>query len=380
LTSPLSPFAPPSLSPADQGDELDALRTGVVVVTPDWEVVRWNRAMVIMTGIGRADALGRPLWSSLPELAGTEAEDVLREAMRARRRWTGLLFPCGEHDDAPVVTAITPFGDANLLVEVERTAPIGALPLTELQVAMLNRMLANALGRRAVSEALAEVARELASASANLAGVLELLAERTSRLLEAEGACIGLLQEDGSLCMEVAVGILAPLAGVRVGAGPGLARLAIDGRAIVISNDVRNDARADRRWVERCDARQIAFAPLIVGDVVVGVTGAANFARGEFTAADGVLLQRLADHGALAVRNGRLLRDSERALRHANILAASARTSRASHRPRSARAESASTSPTRRPGTSRWRTATAWARRPRRCSSSASGRAAAATS
>ncbi|MEJ7812398.1 MAG: GAF domain-containing protein [Gemmatimonadaceae bacterium] len=306
-------------------DEMDALRNAVIVVTGQWEVTRWNHAAAELFGVCRDDVLGRDLWASTPALArSTAAAAAIRHAACERRPWTGSLA-LSPADDAPTLTALRPFGDSLLLIEVERGAPLGALSLTESQVARLDALLARALGGRTESEALAGVARGLAGAGMNLTEALTFLATRTCALLDAQGAAVTLAEGDELAVHAAAGGVLADAPGTRAPLHPSLAGIAVGERRVVISNSARTDPRVAALFARAYDVEQVAVAPMIVEDIVVGTLTVLDSARGEFTPADGALLQRLADHGALAVRNGRLFARAEQAARAAQALSEIAR-------------------------------------------------------
>ncbi|MGI8498734.1 MAG: GAF domain-containing protein [Gemmatimonadaceae bacterium] len=181
-------------------------------------------------------------------------------------------------------------------------------------------LLEDALARREESEAVAEIARALAGATRDLPQALLLLTERTGSLLSAEGACVAQLIEDDVFRFHAAWGTMAPLSGTTRATTGSLARVAIETRLAVISNNVSADNRGDPQLIEEFGVRQLATAPMIVKDGAVGVLLAINSARGEFTPAEGSLLQRLADHGAVAVRNAQLLHRAERSAREAKAL------------------------------------------------------------
>jgi hypothetical protein len=183
-----------------------------------------------------------------------------------------------------------------------------------------------ASGTRAVArpeaETLAAVARELAQAGDDVTSALEQLSSGAMTLLQAEGACVVLL-ENGHGNVAAAAGTLTSLRGhaTELMAPPSLFAQAVQERRLLIVNAATRDTRVDPRYGAAFGMRQVLVAPLLIGGEVAAVLCAVNSARGAFGESDGALAQRLADHGALALRNARLVRSAERAARHARLIA-----------------------------------------------------------
>ncbi|MGZ8492241.1 MAG: GAF domain-containing protein, partial [Gemmatirosa sp.] len=175
---------------------------------------------------------------------------------------------------------------------------------------------------RPEAETLAAVARELAQAGGDVTAALEQLAAGARTLLGAEGACVVLL-DGGQGVVGAAAGTLAPLRGhtTELMAPPSLFAEAVTERRLVIVNAATRDARVDPRYGAAFGMRQVLVAPLMIEGEVAAVLCAVNAARGAFGDGDGALAQRLADLGALALRNARLVRGAERTARHARLLA-----------------------------------------------------------
>jgi signal transduction histidine kinase len=175
---------------------------------------------------------------------------------------------------------------------------------------------------RPEAETLAAVARELAQAGGDATAALEQLAAGARTLLAAEGACVVLL-DGGQGVVGAAAGTLAPLRGhiTELMAPPSLFAEAVTERRLIIVNAATRDARVDPRYGAAFGMRQVLVAPLVIEGEVSAVLCAVNAARGAFGDGDGALAQRLADLGALALRNAHLVRGAERAARHARLLA-----------------------------------------------------------
>ncbi len=182
-------------------------------------------------------------------------------------------------------------------------------------------------GREA--EALAAVARELARAGDDGSAAFAELARGARALFEAAGACVvafdkGAGGATSTLRVAAAAGILEPLAGhvTRPMREPSLFGDVARGRDVVVVNDAATDARVDPRYGGPFMMRQVLAAPLLVDDAVAAVLCVVNVPSGAFGASDVDLARRLADHGALALRNVRLL--AARALAQARAEAAAA--------------------------------------------------------
>ena len=211
------------------------------------------------------------------------------------------------------------------LVVVSTAAMVGTEPLRHDPA--LATALGEALQRQSESETLTRIARELAGAGGALAVALDQLAVGAMSLLGAEGACL-VTFEGGGASVGPAVGTLASLAAhvTRLMDPPSLFDEAATTRRVVITNDAARDPRVDPRYGLPFAMRHVIVAPLVIEGEVAAVLCAVNAPRPSgFTTADGALAQRLADLGALAVRNGRLFRSAERSARAAATLAEVAR-------------------------------------------------------
>ena len=162
------------------------------------------------------------------------------------------------------------------------------------------------------ARALAEIVQEI-NQSPELDRVFALIARHASELLDAPGARVGML-ENGRLAFVAAIG----------------SARASDGFAIDDSccADALRTARPARDRVSGASGagHGVLAAPLIVGHRAIGSISVVNDDAREFTDHDERILLALANHAAIAIENARLLRASVRTLRHASILATSARS------------------------------------------------------
>ena len=208
----------------------------------------------------------------------------------------------------------------------------------------------------AVAETIAAVARELASSGADVTTALERLAGGALGLLAAAGTCVVTLDE-GTARVAAGAGVLASLRGQlsRVMDPTAVFAEAVERRRVVITNaapadpraelgvapdddspggesrgESRVDPRLDRRSGTRREpapagTRHVLVAPLVVEGEVPAVLCAVDSARGGFSPADGQVARQLADFGALALRNARLVERADESAREARLLAGAAR-------------------------------------------------------
>jgi signal transduction histidine kinase len=170
----------------------------------------------------------------------------------------------------------------------------------------------------AENETLTQIARRLAGAG-DLAATFDLLASGAVGLLGAEGAIVARSTGD-AFHVEAAAGALIPMVGFGAPLAGSLAADALARGYPVVLNDTTGDTRVDAHFLGAFSPRQLVVAPMIVADAPRGFVMALNSGKGYFAPADGALLQRLADHGAIAVRYSELVARSDSAARDARAL------------------------------------------------------------
>jgi PAS domain S-box-containing protein len=179
-------------------------------------------------------------------------------------------------------------------------------------------------------EALNSLVRDLADSSHSIRDVLIRLADAAREASVAEGACV--LQLDGEDYVAIGPsGITKPFDGVRVRMmpPPSLFREVLASQKPVVTNDGRNDPRVDPRFVDALNIRHALVVPVVIALEVTGLLLCLNSQQGAFTEHDVELVQRLADHAALALRSHELVQRAEAAAADARRSAAEAsRTAR----------------------------------------------------
>lgn len=128
-------------------------------------------------------------------------------------------------------------------------------------------------------------------------------------LLNSEVDCDGSLVamiDGGALTVIEGFRVLKDVVGQSFLTADSLAARAIEERLLVVHNDVPQPGM-DARFIERFSIQRFAVAPLIAGGVAIGALIAINPRSGPFSEEQCNLLSRLADLGALAIRNAWLL-------------------------------------------------------------------------
>lgn len=288
-------MVPPARLGASTGigsDELDALSLGLAVVDARWEIVRWTRALADLTGIPSHEALGTSVWDRLPTLRRPSPDAALRAAMRDRIPYHGPALPLSDRDAGPVLRSVAPLGADAILLELDRD---GRAP----DETAARDSAFTAQGEE--SDLLATVAQSIADSSIPIEITLGALAERACSLLRCRGCSVALI-EDATFRTVAALGSLATTRGEQSPIRSTLSELALLQRRVIVGG------------------RQALVAPMIVEGVAIGRLVAESPTHGEFLPSDAALLQRLADHAALAVRARQHRAAAERSARDAHAL------------------------------------------------------------
>jgi PAS domain S-box-containing protein len=165
------------------------------------------------------------------------------------------------------------------------------------------RQYAESQRERRQTGALADVARAV-SESLRMGEVLRLIMRHAMSLLGAEGACVALRRDD-YLQIVAAGGTGDLLAGLMLPVRSSIAGRAVLQQAPVISNAVPNDPDVSRQAQRLIRIRNTVVVPLSTARGVIGTLSVIN-RKTEFDQEDARVLQRLADHVAVAIVNARL--------------------------------------------------------------------------
>lgn len=165
---------------------------------------------------------------------------------------------------------------------------------------------------RRQTEALADVARAVGE-SLRPGEVLRLILRHSLALLGADGAVIA-LRNEGYMHIVAAMGEMEMLAGVHLPVDASMmGQVATTGQRLV-SNDYASDSHFNRMAHPLARIRRTVIAPLTTARGIIGTLAVSNRDL-PFSDEDGRVLQRLADHVAVAIVNAQLFEEVERATR-----------------------------------------------------------------
>jgi PAS domain S-box-containing protein len=222
---------------------------------------------------------------------GGPAASVLAVPLRLGRQLVGVL---AVHSSLPAAYGAE---DEELL----RT--ISAQAATALANA---RLYAESEAERRQSDALVEVARAVGE-SLRPGEVLRLILRHTTALLRAKGACVALSRDD-YLHVVAAVGSVELVTGTHFPIESTMMGRALREGVPVISNDVGSDPHLYRHLRRMTSIDNAVLVPLVTSQGAIGVIAAMD-RDGGFGEADARILQRLADHVAVAIVNARLFEE-----------------------------------------------------------------------
>ncbi len=223
------------------------------------------------------DAMGASVLA-VPALSGAAIEAIILV-------WSSRPSACSAEDEEVLLT-------------------VGAQAATALSNA---RMYAERQKEQQRAEALADIARAI-TASLRLDEVVQLGLAHATALLGANGATLGLLR-DSEIHIVGAVGDGNSLLETRVPLHGSLSGRCLAQRTSMISNDSATDAGAYRPSILAADVRRTLMVPLFTGDRAIGVLAVINRVI-PFDAQDAAVLQRLADHVAIAIANAGLFEEN----------------------------------------------------------------------
>jgi PAS domain S-box-containing protein len=260
--------------PLGQGPIGEVARTGDVVRIDDYDPVR--------TPLASADDLVGD---------GGPSRSVLAVPMRVGTQLIGVL----------AVHATAPRAFDGESEELLRT--LAAQAGTALANA---RLFAESEAQRRQGEALVAVARAV-GASLRLGEVLRLVLRHTVALLRAEGACVA-LRRDEWLQVRAGVGCVELLAGVHLPVEGTLLGRAVREGAPLVHNDVGSSTHVSAALEGVADIEKTIVVPLRTAEGIIGVISVVN-RPDDFGPDDARVLERLAEHVAVAIVNARLFEE-----------------------------------------------------------------------
>ena len=290
---------------------------GIVIVRPDPESRTLHTLLRIVRGKDRPRApqpIGR---GPLAEVVATGRAVRIDE-------WDPASSPLASADDvvgdggpAGSVLAVPMMVGIELIAIVAvHTAARGAYGLEEEEIlhtigaqaatSLINaRLYGDSVRERRQGEALGEVARAV-NESLRLAEVLDLTLRHALAITHAHGATVSLRTSAAhELEIVAAAGSAGMLVGVRIPFDQSISGRVARDLTPIIQNDVANDRNAFPETTSRADVRKVVAVPLVTGREAVGVLSVVNRDE-DFEEADARVLQRIADHVAVAIVNARL--------------------------------------------------------------------------
>ena len=304
---------------------------GVTIAYPDLDQDILTTLLRVVRGVERARSPVRLGDGMIAEVARTGRPVRVgdRESDRARER-AGLVPPLslydvvGDSSPASSVLAVPLLSGIHLLgvltvfaasreVFSAEDEDVLATMASQAATAIANaRRYAESERERRQTEALAEVARAVGE-SLRLGEVLRLILRHSVALLGVGGACIA-LRHDDYLHIVAAVGGAEVLAGVHLPVATSLLGHAATTNELIISNEFESDPNASRAILHLASIQRAVIAPLVSGSGTIGAIAVIN-REAPFRDEDARVLQRLADHVAVAIVNARLFEEVERATR-----------------------------------------------------------------
>ncbi|HET7459120.1 MAG TPA: PAS domain S-box protein [Gemmatimonadaceae bacterium] len=231
------------------------------------------------------------------------ADDVVGEpAGPAGRSLIAVPMLVGRH----LVGVLAAYADARDALSVEDEEVLRAIGAQAATALVNARLYADSERERRQSEALADVARAVGG-SLRLNDVLQLTLRHATALLRVAGASISLRAGD-ELRIVAGAGAGDRLLGMRLPIEGSLSGRIVREGTYQIVNDTDADPESYGPTKHAAMIRRALMVPLVTGSGTVGVLSVFN-RESPFVDADARVLQRLADHVAVAIVNAQLFED-----------------------------------------------------------------------
>ncbi|HXH83974.1 MAG TPA: GAF domain-containing protein [Candidatus Tectomicrobia bacterium] len=280
-----------------------------------------------------AKALGTlALAVDVPE-AGVRVEVVTGEAGdRPRRVLAGTAAAAEDWAELTWTLPLTVRGRTLGTMSARHFLPPGAkhdeeqllnIVANQVAIAVENARLYDGVLRRAAEQQSLVEAGHLLASSLRLADVLHRFAELVRARLGLDVARIWLAEEPGVYRLQAQAGVAgSPADRVRrLEHGEGLIGWIMARLTPLVIADLPVDARVkEREWVTSEALASVVGVPLLLDDHPVGVLLGFSRARREFGPEEVALVQALATSAAVAIRNARLHEETQRRLRHTEVL------------------------------------------------------------
>ena len=278
---------------------LDSLSEALVVLDPALEVIEWNAAMERLSGIPRADALGRNAESTFTLFRDAAIGSLIRRALAGETPETLELPHTAPGDDRVVWLAAR-------CVPWREEGDVGGAAVFFTDVSDQQRHALLLLAMEAIGQSL--------TSSLDLNEVLDTIVGKALEVMGAESAMVVLgdataaefrvMRAAGRLSGQYAqVGVIP------VGGGP-ISVAVREGRTVTTRN-ILNDSKlwlapARRADIEREGFKASAAAPLAAKDRIIGALAVHYWTERSFGREETAALEFLAKQAAIAIRNASL--------------------------------------------------------------------------
>ncbi|HMK66806.1 MAG TPA: ATP-binding protein, partial [Thermodesulfobacteriota bacterium] len=125
--------------------------------------------------------------------------------------------------------------------------------------------------------------REISGANLDYGDLRQLILDRMTRLLSADGACLE-IAEDDEMVYEEGTGLAAGFVGLRLKTAGSLSGLSMESNQLLRTDDTENDPRVDREACRRIGLRSMIVVPLRYGESLYGVLKLMSARVSAFTA------------------------------------------------------------------------------------------------
>lgn len=150
--------------------------------------------------------------------------------------------------------------------------------------------------------AVTAVQRQVEALGCDLAGALQLIAERAQTLVRASAAAIALADADPDFMVcRASSGPDAPPVGARLQVGSGFSGECVKTGTLLRCDDTELDVRVDREICRGLGIRSILAVPVCVGEKSIGIVEVFSGQRNTFSDSDSGVMQRLAETVLAAV-------------------------------------------------------------------------------
>jgi PAS domain S-box-containing protein len=306
-------------------DLFEGMPVGLYRTTPEGQIVAANPALVEMLGYPDrrsllavnaadvyADSQERAQWQ-----ATMNCEGIVRDfEMQVCRRDGAVIWVEDTAHAVRDASGRVLYYEGNLEDIAERKRVEEALRESRVQLECSHQQLAD---RVAALETLHRIGVAMSSRLETDA-LLHFIVEQAAKLTDAVTCSILLPDEaTGEMVFHAAD---APVAGMRVPPGQGIAARALRECESQIVHDVTADPDHYAKIGQESHilTRSLLAVPLLLGDEAIGVLEAVNKQEGCFTEQDCDLLMTMASHAAIAIENARLYEDARQRLAEAELV------------------------------------------------------------